>query len=73
MEGKFSATLKVSRVVSVYKKDDRSLVSSYRPIALIPAVAKVLETVMKVQLLEYFESNNLLCGAQHSFRRCNPS
>lgn len=44
-------TLKVSRVVPVYKKGDRSMFISYHPIAIVPVVAKVLiEAIIKVQL-----------------------
>lgn len=69
VEGRFPDSLKIARVVPVYKKGDRSLVSSYRPIAIIPAFAKIFETVMKTQLLEYFESNKLFSAAQHGFRK----
>lgn len=46
MEGKLCDTLKVSRVVPVYKKGDRSLVSNNCPIAIMPAVAKVRDSAL---------------------------
>lgn len=77
MEDRFPDALKVCRVVPVYKKGDRCIVSSYRTIAIISAVViKVLGTILKVQLLEYVEANtsklqvySLLCRAQHEFRK----
>lgn len=56
-KGTFPDELKSSRVVPVFKKGNRSLVESYQPIAIIPAISKVFEAVMKDQLLHLFESN----------------
>lgn len=58
--------LKIARVDPVYKNGDK-LVGSYGKIAIIP----VFDTIMKVQLLNYFEANNLFCEAQHGFRSCH--
>lgn len=68
-EGTFPDELKSSRVVPVFKKGNRSLVETYRPIATIPAISKVFEAVMKDQLLHLFESNGLFCDCQHFFRK----
>ncbi|XP_046686301.1 uncharacterized protein LOC124371977 [Homalodisca vitripennis] len=38
---------------------------------IIPVLAKVMESVMKIQLLKYFEENNLFMVGQHGFRRCH--
>lgn len=65
---KFHDALKI--VVPVNKKGNGSLGGSYRPTAIIPAIAKVFETVswnMKVQLLDLFEAKNLFCEAQYGF------
>lgn len=46
-----------------------SFVGIYRPNSITPVIAKVVETIMKVQLLCHFEANNLFSEAQLSFRR----
>ncbi|XP_054259331.1 uncharacterized protein LOC128984072 [Macrosteles quadrilineatus] len=67
--GCFPDALKTARAIPVFKKGDPSLLSNYRPIAILPALSKVIESVMKIQLIKYFESNHLLADAQHGFRK----
>ena len=43
--------------------------ASYRPISVLPALSKVLETVVIGQFLDYLDEHNLLPAAQHGFRR----
>lgn len=68
-QGIFPANLKVAKTIPIYKKGDPSLPKSYRPISIIPVIAKVFETVMYQQLITYFERNELLSSAQHGFRK----
>ena len=65
----FPDKLKLSKVVPIYKKGPRSQPSSYRPISLIPVLAKVLEYVIFNQLYEYLELNGFLNINQFGFRR----
>jgi len=67
--GVFPDPLKISKVVPIYKKGDPDETSSYRPIAVIPVIAKVLESVMKKQLVSFLERNDILDDAQHGFRK----
>jgi hypothetical protein len=67
--GVFPDSLKISRTVPVFKKGDKEVVSSFRPISLIPVIAKVFETVMRDQLYKYFECNGLLTPSQFGFRQ----
>lgn len=66
--GVFPDVLKVSRTVPIFKKGDPELVLNYRPISLIPVLAKVFETVLKSQLIKYFENNEYFSQSQHGFR-----
>ena len=43
--------------------------ASYRPVAVLPALSKVLERVVYWQLEAHLEENNLLPPTQHGFRR----
>ena len=58
-------------VVPVFKggRKDRKDPASYRPISVLPAISKVLETVVIDQFLDYLDKNDLLTPAQHGFRR----
>ena len=65
----FSKLWKIHRVVPLHKKDDKLLASNYRPIALLPAIGKLIEKVLFDQLVSYFENNNLFVNSQHGFRK----
>lgn len=58
--GVFSDELKVTRPVPIYKKGDPQLLSNYWPISIIPTFGKVFESVIKEQMVAYFDRNNLL-------------
>jgi endonuclease/exonuclease/phosphatase (EEP) superfamily protein YafD len=70
VEGEYPDTLKVTKVVPVYKnKGDRSELCNYRPISIIPHFGKLLEYVYCRRLVEYLEKNNLLSANQFGFRK----
>ena len=50
------------------KSGDMHLVNNFRPVSVIPVMAKVFETVVHRQLYEYLESHKLLNPAQSGFR-----
>jgi hypothetical protein len=61
-EGVFPNSLKSSL------KGDGHICNNYRPVALVPIASKVLESVMKSQLENFFQANKLLSSAQFGFR-----
>ncbi|GBN26144.1 Putative protein in type-1 retrotransposable element R1DM [Araneus ventricosus] len=65
----FLDSLKIGNIILFQKggKDQR-LVSSYRPISLLPTVGKVLEKLMTQRLTYHLESTNSLNDRQHDFR-----
>ena len=67
--GKLPLQWKTSKVVPVYKKGRRDQPDNYRPISLLPAVSKVLETIVNCQLYEHLQANALLSPFQSGFRR----
>ena len=66
--GVFPNQLKVSKVIPKYKSKDHTLLSIYRPIALLPSISKIFEYVFLEQLLNYFIQNNLFASQQYGFR-----
>jgi len=67
-EGIFPDRLKISKLVPIYKKGDRKEAASYRPISVVPVMAKIFEIVIKDQVSAYFEINNLISPVQYGFR-----
>ena len=54
-------------VTPVYKKGDASLVNNYRPISLTCTLCKVMESVIKENMLTHVTDNGLLDKDQHGF------
>lgn len=67
-EGKVPAILKKAHVVPIYKGGDRSHPFNYRPISLTSTIAKVMEKIVKLHLVEYLETKDSIPDQQHGFR-----
>ena len=67
--GIFPDQLKSAKVTPIYKKDDKKIITNYRPMSVLPVVSKVFETVIHEQLSDYFSSNNLFSAQQYGFRK----
>lgn len=59
---------KASNIAALYKKGDRVKASNYRPVSLTSHVIKVYERTVRRILVQYLESNDILCPNQHGFR-----
>ncbi len=66
--GYFSDLLKLSKVIPVYKKGDKSQPQNYRPISLVPVFSKIIESILLEQLSSYFNNFNLISDSQFGFR-----
>ena len=66
----FPSVLKIAKVIPVYKGkgsiDDHT---NYRPISLLPILSKVFERILKSQINDHFETNNLFTISQFGFRK----
>ena len=64
----FPRKWKLAKVIPLHKKNETFLPKNYRPVALLPIVSKILERAVFVQVVKYFESNQLIHPAHHGFR-----
>jgi hypothetical protein len=54
-------------VTPVYKKGDASCVKNYRPISLTCTLCKVMESIVKKNIIDHVTTHNLLDCNQHGF------
>ncbi|XP_046685907.1 uncharacterized protein LOC124371605 [Homalodisca vitripennis] len=66
-EGHVPSALKISKIYPKFKTGSRTELSNYRPISLLPTVAKLCEKVVLTRLLEHCTLNNLITSSQHGF------
>ena len=64
----FPDILKVAKIVPIFKTDDNTIVSNYRPISILPFFSKILETLTSNRLLVYLNDNDILVPNQFGFR-----
>jgi len=60
---------KVANVVPVHKGGSRNVATNYRSISLTSQLYKIFETLVRDQVIELLESNQLIKDSQHGFRK----
>ena len=64
----YPGEFKTAKVAPVFKKGDKADLNNYRPISVLPTVARVFEKLIYNQLYKFLVDNNLLCNKQYGFR-----
>ena len=59
---------KLANVTPIQKKGDKTTPNNYRPISLTSVVCKLMESIIRDQLVTFLEENNLVKNSQHGFR-----
>ena len=67
--GIFPNSLKIAKVIPLFKKDNDKVVDNYRPISLLPVLSKVFEKCVFNQLYDYFQKYKLFYSSQYGFRK----
>ena len=66
--GVFPDSLKIAKVIPVYRVKAKENLSNYRPISLLPAVSKIHEKIVHKRLCFFLELHDLLYDNQFGFR-----
>lgn len=66
-EGIFAEIWKVSNVLPLHKKGDKSILSNYRPVSLLSGVSKLQERVVFKNVYNFLHENNILYKYQSGF------
>jgi hypothetical protein len=64
----FPKIWKDGKVTSIFKSGDRSTLSNYRPITVLPILSKILEHFVNTQIYSYLSENKILSQSQFGFR-----
>ena len=52
----------------IFKKGKKSDPNNYRPVSLTSTVCKIMETIIRDEIVKHVENQKLLSPAQHGFR-----
>ena len=67
-EGQFPRTLKLGKVIPIYKKDDKHQMTNYRPITLLPSLSKILEKLIAHRIMNFLTNTDAFDSNQYGFR-----
>nr|CAI5840348.1 unnamed protein product [Callosobruchus analis] len=68
-EGNWPDSLKISKIIPVYKKGDKDCSDNFRPITMIPLISKIFEIIIKERIVSYLSKFNILTPFQFGFRK----
>ena len=66
--GIFPASLKIAKIIPIYKSGDKTDVSNYRPISILSPISKILEKLIHVRTINFFNKHSVLLPTQYGFR-----
>ena len=67
-EGHYPESFKVARVVPVFKSEDPTQFSNYRPISVLPVLSQIFERVLKSRLIQFLAEQEVIIPGQYGFR-----
>ena len=67
---RFANRWKISQLLPLLKSSDANklLPSSYRPVAILPVVSKLVEKTVQSQLLQFLQKNRMLNTSSHAYK-----
>ena len=65
--GTYPTRLKFAEVKPLYKKGERTDISNYRPISILP-FSKIFEKIILRRLIQHLDHNRILADEQFGFR-----
>ena len=54
IQGDFPDTLKIAKVIPIYKGDYEQMVQNYRPISILPFFSKIFEKIIYNHIINFF-------------------
>ena len=69
LTGEYPSELKIAKVIPLFKKGAKTLVSNYRPISLLSIINKIFEKLIYKRLSKFLIKHNVLYKYQFGFRK----
>ena len=69
ISGEVPADWKLANVTPIFKKGKKSSVSNYRPVSLTVNLCKVVESILRDNMIEHLQRRSLIKSCQHAFVR----
>ena len=64
----FPNCLIIAKIIFIFKSGDRSDVSNYRPISILSPISKILEKLIHVRSVKFFNKHSVMLSTQYGFR-----
>ncbi|CAB3246280.1 unnamed protein product [Arctia plantaginis] len=64
----FPSSLKIAKVIPIYKSGNRFDPCNYRPISVLPVISKIFEKVIYIRLETFLKSKDFFYSRQYGFR-----
>lgn len=68
-QGFFPSNMKIAKVIPLFKSNDSTEISNYRPVSILPVFSKILEKLFYDRLLSFLNKHNTLYKYQFGFRK----
>ena len=66
--GKIPDDWRLAEVTPIFKKGSKADPGNYRPVSLTNVIGKMMEKIVKEEMVAHLETNGLISDAQHGFR-----
>lgn len=67
--GVFPYKMQMAKVVALFKKGDKTALSNYRPVSILPIFSKCLEKIIFCRISDFLDKHNLITKHQYAFRK----
>ena len=67
--GYYPEELKIGCITPVFKKGDKTNISSYRPICSLSPFSKIFERIIYDRIIKFIDENNIFSKSQFGFRK----
>ena len=64
-EGVVPDSLKEAEVIPIFKKGKRDDPDNYRPVSLTSVCGKIMETIVRKEIVDHLERNEVISDVQH--------